>query len=75
MRGNPFYFKIRVNEPIYDIDVLYRAWDAVMAIKNVRSWLEWIERYDILHPTLLYVGCIAFIQGEIEVKNRIRGTP
>jgi P2-related tail formation protein len=39
--GRPYYFKIRTDENVAaDMALFQRVWEAVMAVKNVRSWLE-----------------------------------
>jgi phage tail P2-like protein len=38
--GNPYYFRIIVQEEIQEPEKLGRVIDAVYAVKNVRSWLD-----------------------------------
>jgi|SRR5271166_43205 len=41
--GRPFFFRIAINETL-DAATLARVIDAIMAVKNVRSWLEGIDK-------------------------------
>jgi phage tail P2-like protein len=38
--GDPYYFKIVVEEPITDQTKLNRVIEAIYAVKNLRSWME-----------------------------------
>lgn len=38
--GNPYFFRIIVNETIADPTKLARVIEAVYAVKNIRSWLD-----------------------------------
>lgn len=38
--GNPYYFRVTIQEPLVDADRLKRVMDGIMAVKNVRSWME-----------------------------------
>jgi phage tail P2-like protein len=37
--GRPYFFRIVTEEP-YDAERFARAWAGIMAVKNVRSWME-----------------------------------
>jgi Phage tail protein (Tail_P2_I) len=44
--GRPYYFRVIIDEPIGTPERLQRVYDAIIAVKNVRSWWE-----DITVPT------------------------
>ena len=41
--GNPYFFKIIVKQPIGDPIALEQVTNAILAVKNARSWLEGFE--------------------------------
>lgn len=52
--GDPYYFRIIVNETI-DAERLDRVIQGIYAVKNIRSWLDDISVAQIVPPQILYV--------------------
>lgn len=38
--GRPYYFRVTLQEPLGNAERLQRVMDGIMAVKNVRSWME-----------------------------------
>lgn len=66
--GRPYYFRVTIQEPIVDAERLKRVIAGIMAVKNVRSWME--EEGGIIIPEQSSVAqmYVAVIIGQ-RIKN------
>jgi phage tail P2-like protein len=55
--GNPYFFRIVTEEP-YDAERFNRAWAGIMAVKNVRSWMEGFEPPSLVSRAQMFVTVI-----------------
>jgi phage tail P2-like protein len=59
--GNPFFFKIILKEQVTDLPKILRLIDAVMNVKNVRSWIESVDIIQQPIPTSLRISIVVVI--------------
>jgi phage tail P2-like protein len=56
--GNPYFFRVTISEPITDQARLDRCIAGIMAVKNVRSWMEEIVAPSDTSRAFMYVAVI-----------------
>jgi phage tail P2-like protein len=56
--GNPYFFRVTIEEPLVDQDRLDRCIAGIMAVKNVRSWMEEIVTPSDTSRAFMYVAVI-----------------
>ena len=56
--GNPYFFRVTINEPLVDADRVKRVMDGIMAVKNVRSWMEEMVIPSFTSRAQMYVAVI-----------------
>jgi phage tail P2-like protein len=56
--GNPYFFRVIINEPIGSPERLKRVYDGIIAVKNVRSWWEDLIVPDQVSRAQMYVTII-----------------
>lgn len=65
--GNPFFFKIILKQTITDPGQIKLLYDSVMAVKNVRSWIEDIEITSGKIPLQLHIVMIVRISVTVRI--------
>jgi phage tail P2-like protein len=56
--GRPYYFRVTIEEPLVDQARLDRCIAGIMAVKNVRSWMEEIVAPSDTSSAFMYVAVI-----------------
>jgi phage tail P2-like protein len=65
--GNPFFFKIILKQQVVDAEQLRTLLESVMAVKNVRSWIEAIELTTGRIPQQLFIIIVAGINVTVKI--------